>query len=88
MECMLDCHGMCRIILFSRTLRSVAVHHTENECGVYKGVHIHFAVNTINFQTGNKWHTNNKESYKREANFNLIIRSFMKEGDGVPLFFR
>lgn len=65
-----------------------AVHYTENEWGVNKGVHIHFAVNSVNFQTGNKWHTNRRESYKREENFNLIIRSFMKEGYHVPLFFR
>ena len=81
MECVGNFYSVGHQVVF-------AVHHTENECGVYKGVHIHFAVNKINFQTGNKWHTNNKESYKREANFNLIIRSFMKEGDGVPLFFR
>lgn len=55
---MLDCHGMCRIFLFSRTLRSVAVHHTENECGVIKKVHIHFAANIVNFQTNKKCYIN------------------------------
>lgn len=59
-----------------------AVHHPKDKQpdrdAVNKGVHIHFAVNTINFITGRKWHTNFRESWNRERAFNDNMAEFMR----------
>lgn len=44
---------------------------------INKGVHIHFAVNAVNFTTGRKWHTSMKENFNRERSFNGILEGFM-----------
>ena len=41
-----------------------------------KRCHIHFAVNTINFQNGRKWHTTLPEIKQREGIFNEILRRY------------
>lgn len=43
-----------------------------------KGLHIHFIVNTINFQNGKKWHTSKAELLERQELFNGILNSFLK----------
>ncbi len=55
-----------------------AIHHAKGNGQVgNKGLHIHFVVNTINFVTENKWHTNMGENFKRQQSFNEILREFM-----------
>ena len=41
-----------------------------------EGLHIHFAVNTINFRNGLKWHDNRLILQERENCFNQIVRSY------------
>ena len=41
-----------------------------------KFVHIHFAVNTISFIDGRKWHTSMREGTSREKKFNEIMRGY------------
>ncbi len=54
-----------------------AVHHPKHKQPdssiANKWVHIHFAVNTINFRDGRKWHTSFRENYARERAFNDIM---------------
>lgn len=54
-----------------------AVHYTKNEWTMNKGLHIHFVINAVNFKTGKKWHTNFRESFCRERDFNMIMGQFM-----------
>lgn len=55
-----------------------AIHNAKDGClERNKGVHIHFVVNTINFATGNKWHSNLRENWARNRTFDDIIRRFM-----------
>lgn len=55
-----------------------AIHHAKgNSQAGNKGLHIHFVVNTINFVTGNKWHTNMRENFQRQERFNEILFNFM-----------
>lgn len=46
--------------------------HNSNE----KGPHIHFAVNTINFCTGRKWHDSMMDLAMRENEFNNILEMY------------
>lgn len=41
-----------------------------------KRCHVHFAVNTINFLSGRKWHTTLPEIKQREGIFNEILRRY------------
>ena len=54
-----------------------------------KRCHIHFAVNSINFANGLKWHTSIAEIKEREMIFNEILRRYqiMVTGATVPLIF-
>ncbi len=55
-----------------------AVHLGKMDClNGNRGLHIHFVVNTINFMTGNKWHSNIRENTTRQQIFNDIIWNFM-----------
>lgn len=55
-----------------------AIHQAKKDCqGGNQGLHIHFAVNTINFMTGNKWHSNIRENITRDRLFNGYIWKFM-----------
>lgn len=55
-----------------------AIHQaTKDDQGGNKGLHIHFAVNSINFLTGNKWHSNIRENTTRGRLFNDCIWKFM-----------
>lgn len=55
-----------------------AVHLGKADClDGNKGLHIHFVVNTINFMTGNKWHSNIRDNTARERFFNDVIQGFM-----------
>lgn len=65
-----------------------AIHHAPKD-GIVgnKGVHIHFVVNTVNFMTGKKWHTNFRQSYAREQDFNRNIRDAVCERIIEPLYF-
>lgn len=48
-----------------------AIHHQSR-------FHIHFAVNTINFRTGLKFHTSKTEKEAREKLFNLILYKYLE----------
>lgn len=54
-----------------------------------KRYHIHFAVNSINFINGRKWHTSLKEIGPRNLIFNeiLVRHQIMVSGAVEPLFF-
>ena len=54
-----------------------------------KRCHIHFAVNSISFMTGLKWHTSRPEIKEREGIFNEILRKhqIMATGAIEPLEF-
>ncbi len=55
-----------------------AIHQAKKDYqGGNKGLHIHFAINTINFITGNKWHSNISENTARKNIFNNIMWNFM-----------
>ncbi len=58
-----------------------AVHYSENRRTVNKGLHIHFVINAINYRTGKKWHTHFNESFRRERDFNMIMRKFMQQDE-------
>lgn len=75
MQCAKSYYGLGHQVVF-------AVHYTENTYTFNKGVHIHFAVNTVNFINGSKWHTNNRESFCRECDFNTIVYSFFHRNGG------
>lgn len=59
-----------------------AIHHE-----IEKKWHIHFAVNSINFLNGKKWHTGMRESTGRERRFNEILRYFIGKQYVAPLYF-
>lgn len=70
--------AQCAEFYFSMGYQVIfAVHYTKNERTVNKGLHIHFVINAVNFKTGKKWHTNSRESFRRENDFNMIMRQFM-----------
>lgn len=54
-----------------------------------KRCHIHFAVNSINFRNGRKWHTTIAEIKQREGDFNEILCKYeiMATGAIEPLEF-
>ena len=56
-----------------------AVHHAINAQKGNKGVHIHFVVNSVNYITGEKWHTGMRETYRRGIMFNQIMRDYIEE---------
>lgn len=53
--------------------------HWEQE----KRCHIHFAVNTINFRDGRKWHSSLPEIKQREEIFNEILRKYQIMATGA-----
>ena len=59
--------------------------HWEQE----KRCHIHFVVNTINFENGRKWHSSKLEIKQRGVIFNEILRKYQIMATGViePLEF-
>lgn len=59
----------CCQVYFQMGHQAVFAVHWEPE----KRCHIHFAVNTINFQNGWKWHTTLPEIKQREGIFNEIL---------------
>lgn len=62
----------CCQIYFQMGFQSVfAVHYEEK-----KHYHFHFAVNSINFVTGRKWHTSIKDIGQREFIFNGILNRY------------
>lgn len=73
----------CSKIYFNLGYQVVyGIHHEEE-----KKWHIHFAVNSINFLNGRKWHTNMRESFGREQRFNEILRYFIGKQYVTPLYF-
>lgn len=73
----------CAKIYFNLGYQVVyAIHHE-----VEKKWHIHFAVNSISFLTGEKWHTGMRESTGREQCFNEILRYFIGKQYVAPLYF-
>lgn len=71
MECAQYYYSMGHQVVF-------AIHDAKDGClEKNKGLHIHFVVNTINFMTGNKWHSNLRENWARNRTFDDIIRRFM-----------
>lgn len=75
----------CSRIYYQMGHQAVFGVHWEPE----KRCHIHFAVNTINFTDGRKWHTSMPEIKEREAVFNEILRRYqiMATGAIEPLIF-
>lgn len=59
-----------------------AIHHDEQ-----KKWHIHFAVNSINFLNGKKWHTSMRESTGRGQRFNEILSYCICKRYSTPLYF-
>ena len=47
-----------------------AIHYASKETAI---MHIHFAINTVNFVTGNKRHENKWQTKERESRFNKIM---------------
>lgn len=65
-----------------------AIHHALRDRQIgNKGVHIHFAVNTVNFMTGKKWHTSFRQSDVREWDFNQNMIDATNERIIEPLYF-
>lgn len=46
--------------------------HFETE----KRLHIHFAVNSVNYNNGQKWHTSFEDRNHREAYFNFLLEKY------------
>lgn len=67
MDCARQYYEMGHQVIF-------AIHRAKGNCqDRNKGLHIHFVINTINFMTGNKWHTNMRQNHTRENVFNDYI---------------
>ena len=65
-----------------------AIHHApHNNHGRNSGVHIHFAVNTVNFMNGRKWRSYFQESSNRGQTFNQNMRNRVGERIIEPLYF-
>ena len=77
MEC---CH-----IYYQMGHQAVFAVHWEQE----KHWHIHFAINSINYKDGRKWHTSMPEIKQREGIFNVILCKYqiMATGAIEPLVF-
>ena len=69
----------CCQVYFQIGHQAVFAVHWESE----KRCHIHFAVNTINFQDGRKWHSSFPEIKQREAIFNEILRKYQIMATGA-----
>lgn len=75
----------CSQIYFKMGFQTVfAVHWEEG-----KHYHIHFAVNSINFTNGRKWHTSLEEIKQREDIFNQILfkQQIILKGTASPIIF-
>lgn len=75
----------CSQIYFKMGFQTVfAVHWEEG-----KHYHIHFAVNSINFTNGLKWHTSLEEIKQREDVFNHILfnQQINLKGSASPIIF-
>lgn len=65
-----------------------AIHHAPKDGeGVNKGIHIHFAVNTVNFLNGKKWHSYFREGFNRERDFNRDMDNLIRRNLINPLYF-
>lgn len=75
----------CCQVYYQMGHQAVFAVHWEPE----KRCHIHFAVNTISFINGAKWHTKLPEIKEREGKFNEILRKYqiMATGAIEPLEF-
>ncbi len=69
----------CCQVYFQMGHQAVFAVHWEPE----KRCHIHFAVNTINFQNGRKWHTALPEIKQREGIFNEILCKYQIMATGA-----
>ena len=74
---------MCSEEYFSKGHQVVFAIHYESQ----KHLHIHFAINSINYKTGKKWHTNIQQNKIRECTFQNIINSFIKQRIISPFYF-
>lgn len=63
----------CSRIYYDMGFQVVYAIHRDKE----KKLHIHFCVNTINFNTGMKWHSSHKDLHEREMIFNTILYRYM-----------
>lgn len=50
-------------------------------------LHIHFAINTVNYRTGNKRRENTRETHEREARFQKIVEEEIKSSAVQPSSF-
>lgn len=73
----------CSEEYFNRGHQVVFAIHYESE----KHLHIHFAINSINYITGKKLHTNIQENRTRECLFQNIINSFIADRIISPFLF-
>lgn len=75
----------CSQIYFQMGFQAVFAIHWEPD----KHYHLHFAVNSINFIDGHKWHTSLPEIKQREEIFNKILLERQKAFSGwyTPLYF-
>ena len=75
----------CSQIYYQMGHQAVFAVHWEQE----KHCHIHFAVNSINFRNGRKWHTTLAEIKQREGDFNEILCKYqiMTTGAIMPMDF-
>lgn len=82
----LFCLGMeCSKIYFKMGFQAIFAVHWERG----KHYHIHFAVNSINFTNGLKWHTSLEEIKQREDLFNQILfrQQITLKGAVSPIIF-
>lgn len=75
----------CCQVYFQMGFQAVFAIHWEPN----KHYHFHFAVNSISFVDGRKWHTSLPEIKQREEMFNKILLERQKEFSGwyTPLYF-
>ena len=71
----------CCMVYYEQGHQVVFAIHWEPQ----KRLHIHFAVNTINFITGKKWHTSMNEYSDRERFFRHLLNAHIKavQEDGM-----
>ncbi len=68
----------CARFFYEKGFQVVFAIHTDME----KGVHIHFAVNTVNYMNGKKWSCGEREMKERETLFQIIIRKYQQIAAG------
>lgn len=72
----------CSLLYFQNGFQVVfAIHY---EAGGQ--VHIHFAVSTINFRTGAKWHSSMVDLSGRQECFNAILQKYLDRNVIYPVF--